>query len=587
MTGAATDLSDGVDHNVEASSLDTDPRGADDAQMPPRLSVDDWIALALCAALATIVLPFTQFPDSTPRTAVVLAALPLGLVGLLRSAVRRDRAALAAAAFASWAVVCAFFSDSRWVSLLGSFGRDTSALIVAAGFGLWSIGRSVTDLGRVMAARVLLACLALSAAFGLLQIVVRNPGGGLVGLVAGRAHGLGGGHIYFGATMAGAACVSAVVFRRMTPLWFASIVLFAGCANLSGSRFPIAVGLVVGVVVLALDRDLKSIVAWLATYVGAVLVSSWGVSLIPGTESAADRAGSEAAGRMDAWRYAWSSFLDRPITGWGPLGFRGAVQGRFTPDFTAHHAANELSQIWWDAHNIVVGVAVSYGVVGLILLGWFAVLAIRHARGPLAVFVSVVSLTWLLEPAGIATFPLVMLCLGVAMSTATVREHAAVGAALGRIMMLLGGVLAMLYLLTDIRLHSAMEQGKPDAVASAASWAPWDSVAANTAAAAYANFDGSEPALRSSLVWMERARARQPDFPFYSNKIAQLNLMLGDTAAARDAVDTALELQPWNVTSLQLKYVVAKFSDDQLLMEETKEQLCTLGPQFWQEDSAC
>jgi hypothetical protein len=63
--------------------------------------------------------------------------------------------------------------------------------------------------------------------------------------------------------------------------------------------------------------------------------------------------------------------------------------------------------------------------------------------------------------------------------------------------------------------------------------------------------------------------------------------MLGDTEAARAAVDDALELQPWNISSLQLAYVVAKFSDDQPFMDETKLRLCTLGPQYWQEETPC
>jgi O-antigen ligase len=534
--------------------------------------------------LATIVLPFMQFPDSTPRTAVVLASLPLGITTLIRRALRGDRAALVGCLFSVWALVCAMFAEAAWMSVLGSFGRDTSALVIAGGFGLWAIGRGVTDNGRVAMAQVLLVCLGLSAGFGILQVIVRDQGG-LVGLVSGRAHGLAGGHIYFGATMAGAACLAAVVLRRFSPLWLVSVFVFATCSNLSGSRFPVAVGLFVGACLFAIRRDLRALVAWCGAYLGGLLVSTLILKLLPGTSSAADRATAESAGRLEAWRYGWHALLERPVVGWGPLGFRGAVQGRFSAEFTADHAANELSQIWWDAHNILVGTAVSYGFLGLALFGVFVVLAVRGARGPLAPFVAALSLTWLLEPAGIATFPLVMLCLGVAMSGT--GRGADVDRSLMRVLVLAGAVFGAAYLLTDVRLHTGMERRNPAAVASAAAWAPWDSVAANTAAAAYSNFDGSRPALEKSLMWMERARDRQPDFPFYSNKIAQLSLMLGRPDDALLAVDRALELQPWNVQALQLKYVVGSFTDSEHLSESATALLCEVGEQFVHPEESC
>ena len=213
----------------------------------------------MCVALAIIAMPFTHFPDSTPRMLVVLCALPLGVVCLIAAVRRGDRAALAATVFVAWVVLCAWLADARGMALLGSFGRDTSALVIAAGFGLWAIGRRVTERGRAILPTVLLGCLGLSACFGLLQVLVRASGGGLVGLVGGRAHGLGGGHIYFGATMAGAACLVAVTQRARSWQWCALVFVFAASANPPGSRFPVAVGFVAGIVVLGLRRDVKAV----------------------------------------------------------------------------------------------------------------------------------------------------------------------------------------------------------------------------------------------------------------------------------------------------------------------------------------
>jgi uncharacterized protein HemY len=129
-------------------------------------------------------------------------------------------------------------------------------------------------------------------------------------------------------------------------------------------------------------------------------------------------------------------------------------------------------------------------------------------------------------------------------------------------------------------MHAAMLSREPQAIASAASWTPWDPVAANLAAAGYANFDGSEPALREAVHWLERAHQRQPDWPFYLNKIAQLRLLLGDNEEARSALDEAQKLQPWNVQSLDLVYALAYRTNDQSLLDETRDRLCTLGPDF-------
>ena len=78
---------------------------------------------------------------------------------------------------------------------------------------------------------------------------------------------------------------------------------------------------------------------------------------------------------------------------------------------------------------------------------------------------------------------------------------------------------------------------------------------------------------------MEKAGGdRQPDFPFYSNKIAQLRMILGDDEGARVALDEARRLQPWNVTSLQLMYVLAERTGDEALLTDMHDHLCAMGP---------
>jgi hypothetical protein len=557
-----------------------------------RLPAHDPLVPIVVAALAVIALPFTYFPSATPRMLVVLCALPLGLAALGDGIRRRDRATLVGSAFVLVALISALLAEARWMSVLGSYGRDTSALVVAAGFGLWATGRRFGGSRQELVVKTLLACLLLSFLVGCMQIAFRAHNN-LFGVVGGRAHGLAGGHVYFGATMAAGACLACVARPIRSWSWYGFVLLFAAGANLSGSRFPLVLGFVVGLGLLAVRRDVRSLISWIATYAAGFACSSIVLTLVPGIETASDRAGQESAGRLEAWRYAWSSLWDRPLFGWGPTGFRSAVQGRFTADFTAHHAQDELSQIWFDAHNVIVGTAISFGLVGLALATWFGVLAARRARGPLGVFTAVVMATWLVEPAGLSTFPLAMLTLGAAMAgpaaLATVESTDAVAPAHSesaggqrrrRLLLLVGVALAAIYLLGDIRIDTATARHDPDQMAEAAAWAPWDPVAANVTAAAYANFIGDEPALREARRWMERAHARQPDFPFYLNKIAQLSLILGEPDRALEALAEAQSLQEWNVQSLQLLYVAGDVTNDEAVLDDARSRLCQMGPQF-------
>jgi hypothetical protein len=179
-----------------------------------------------------------------------------------------------------------------------------------------------------------------------------------------------------------------------------------------------------------------------------------------------------------------------------------------------------------------------------------------------------------------------MICLGASMAPFEVtanadRNEPRTPAASWALLLTLGGVLlGAVYFVGDQRIDRAMSRRDPDAVAAAARSTPWDPVAANIAAAAYANFDGDEPSIRESLKWMERAHDREPNFPFYLNKIAQLRFMLGDRAGAQQALEQALALQPWNVQTLQLAYQFGDGSDDDSFSESARERLCTMGPTF-------
>ena len=66
--------------------------------------------------------------------------------------------------------------------------------------------------------------------------------------------------------------------------------------------------------------------------------------------------------RLNAWQTAVRAIQDRPILGWGPEQYQAAFNTHFNPAFLSSVGES----IWFDkAHNIVLDIAVSSGLVGL------------------------------------------------------------------------------------------------------------------------------------------------------------------------------------------------------------------------------
>ncbi|MFA6244788.1 MAG: O-antigen ligase family protein, partial [Candidatus Hydrogenedentales bacterium] len=79
------------------------------------------------------------------------------------------------------------------------------------------------------------------------------------------------------------------------------------------------------------------------------------------------RAGSFGSdmGRLEIWRIAYHSFLDRPLFGWGPDTFEVVMRRYIGESFVAIHGGQVVHP---GAHNMILQVLYSTGVVGLLLL---------------------------------------------------------------------------------------------------------------------------------------------------------------------------------------------------------------------------
>ena len=239
---------------------------------------------------------------------------------------------------------------------------------------------------------MLLTALAMSALVGFLQILL-SIDTGVFARTADRASGLTTNPVYFGSLMGGAAALAATRWRqRQRPeLMLGLVAVFAFAVNLSGSR----VALGATVLVLRIHHGASRLEARLAT-AGGVPRRHTRLGRVrrrvrrrPGRDGRVTSGAT--SGRLDVWRYGWTAFRERPLFGWGLGRFRAAIQEHLSAAFVRDHAPNDNVPIIFDAHNIVVELTVTLGIVGLVLAGVFAWHAGRRAAARLAAFVVVVA----------------------------------------------------------------------------------------------------------------------------------------------------------------------------------------------------
>ena len=116
--------------------------------------------------------------------------------------------------------------------------------------------------------------------------------------------------------------------------------------------------------------------------------------------------------RVQLWQAAIEAIGDRPLLGYGP----GRTQARHvTPRRSLTFARYEGPDVLFaDAHNFLVEVLTTTGILGFAAFLAWLVLAGRRARGPLAGFAVVGAMTMLVEPLNVGLTPLVLLALGAA-----------------------------------------------------------------------------------------------------------------------------------------------------------------------------
>jgi hypothetical protein len=423
-------------------------------------------------------------------------------------------------------------------------------------------------------ADVFIWAMAIGALIGLLQVVLQLETGSLA-LRNGRATGFLNNAVYFGAMCAaGLGAATARLSKAGSPWILAAIALLGIGTSLSGSRVALLAVVATCVALLATQRTRRAAVSVVAAAaalgLGVLIDRFMGVG-----RNAADRlAENTGGGRITAWSYGLDAWTDRPVVGYGLGMFRPAVQDRFSLEFVRDHARDEVSQAWFDPHNVVVGMLVSVGVVGLVLMSiWFA-LAVRRANGPLLWALIPIGLHWMLQPISLFTLPLAMLFLGAA---APSERTAAIGrrwlAPVVAAGVLLGGYL----LVADVRLRLAVDAEDPVAAESAASMFGADPIARDIVAQLY-EFDVDRSDRDDQVIeWRRKTAEAEPDRPFWWSLLGIRLIDVGRPDEAEAAIDAARELQEYNTRTWTAYGRLAIEREDADGLQEALDLLCELG----------
>ncbi len=547
------------------------------------VSTSDALIAAYTFFLTVAFGPFFIFASYTPRMALLLIAFLPGLVCMVQLARQRDRAAQIALALSCWVVVASAFTGDMVTALKGTVGRESSGLIIVAAFSTWALGRMVTN--RQLLIGVVLGGLALSGIVGALQIVLDIESGTLA-LYGSRATGLTPNPVFLGGLMAGGAAMAAAVYTASrVPAYIAAVAFFAFAANLSGSRVGLVAGLlgVIGASVALRRRG------WVApgAYLVGVALSAVFVEFGTSARAASARVVSDGgSGRGTVWVYGWEAFLEKPIFGWGFGRFRASVQRRFSSDFVRDYAADDLRQAWFDAHNIVVTVVVAVGFVGALLVAAFVVFAAQSARGPACV-AHIRGGAHLVPPTGRSRDAATRHGLPGRLDAAAdrtrrcCRYRSVARDPMRSAALVTAGALSLIaglwLVVADSRLQSAVDQEDAAKIESAAAWFPRDSVVADLVAQAWFIEEELDPSLRPKVItWSNKAIEAEPDRPYFWSRKASRLMPFEDYDGVIVATDEALRLQPWQPTSLAIRFILAQRTDDAAAEAEFKSKLCAL-----------
>jgi hypothetical protein len=543
--------------------------------------------LAWFAAVVAVLLPLAASPvlgsvTFTPKLALLLVAGGVGTVPLLRLAWRRTPLTLAArlaVAFLAVALASALLSEAPLIGLFGLYLWGTGWLFWLGCAGMFAIGASLDARGRALAFNGLLLGVLLSAAYAPLQILLARHGiapRGLGPYSPGQADSLLGNPIHLEALLAGG--LALLVSRAATASWWyaGAAALLGFSAELTSERFFLAalVLLCAGALWRHRARGLRFAVPTVAGY---ALALASGLSSLPSRVTGGTQETTVGL-RLHIWLTAAVAFLHRLLIGWGPGETEYGLNRYMTPAFARALGPGRAAT---DAHDVLVEVAVTTGLLGFAAFaGWLAAAGWRGS-GPTLGFAAMVFFVEFVEPMNVAVTSLAFLALGVAAAegaavgepaegaaagetarpgrpVSALRPGVVAGAALVFATALLGGIIVA----GDAAYYAAVRPYRLSAARLASDLLfMWPQPAAEVAQI-HQYLSVAEPgANRRQLILAARAdlRAarRDPGEPVGWAAVGVLDLDVGATRAAEAAFVRAVGADPWSEAGLAGLAVVA------------------------------
>lgn len=548
-----------------------------------------WALVGLCL-LALV----SQFGSSVQAQAVDAAAVVFAAAALLAAhlvgvrplhAPRIDRLWLAWGAFLAWATISTVASGRAWASFVGETNYLAGLAALAA---LTLVALAASDRG----AQVRTAVLAVAPWVALAQIGVVV----IQLLVGAQPSGSLPNSTYLGELMLLVlpwviAADAPAALPRAARLGIA--VAGVACLAAAGSRVAAVVGLAWLVVEFVgrsrLDRKARLAVSGVLVLVVLAAGFAFARAEIVGS------AGRDTLGERPAmWSVAARALTASPLTGYGPDGFTSGGSSAVTPQLAEREAVVTFRPGAGDPHNLVAWVALSTGLIGLVLflwavveivLGWRAEQGTGEEVAPAVWGVSGAALVFLTAPAAIQVLPLFALVLGLSRP----RKPKSGGGAQGARVLPAGarfavaGALAAACLVwglnaaTRFGLEEYGPQVSPAKASSAASATSLWSVDPHLAYLASLHLgyaaaaDPSISASRLDLDAVRRASTLDPTNPFYALEYARTLKYYGEAPRVVEAAFlTTFERYPAYPLA-RAEY--AAFLAEQGRLEEAAEQV--------------
>jgi hypothetical protein len=536
-----------------------------------------WLVAGLAALLPIAISSQDYSAPFTPKYALMLILAALGIVPLIRLAIRSRYAwqARTAIAFVLAATLSAAISPSPLVGFFGLYEWGEGMIFFLALASAWALGATLDAVGREWLLRGLLIGVGANAIAAVAQVLfhltTQSADLSGFGLFDGdQADGMMGNPIHLEALLVGGLALILGRACRERWTWLPVVALFTAALELSSERWGVLLLAVICCYALW-AYGVKAMRFIAASFVGFVIpiVSGSGETLSRRVSSSSTAATYTL--RAGAWiTSAKATILHAPLLGFGPGEARNAIFRYQSSSFIRELTPN---RDFTDMHDLFVNVFVMTGLVGFALFIAFCVGSTWRVRGAFLGFAVFALGAELVDPMNVAVTPLAFLALGAALTASRGDPFLPAGdprpvAPRWKLQVALGCVAlipAVILVVGDAVERSADQHFSLSSAKLANALMPIWPQTADELGEIYAYESLVDPSTRASDLtlsrdWYSDAASRDPSDAAEWAQLAEANVVISHYGAARTAVNEALRDEPLGVPGLTISaelYVTA------------------------------